>query len=120
MPVQAGAQSLLVEVVRNQTDAAAQDEQTVENAHPHVVLDFLGREGTAVAHQIYEADGNAAVNVEDEVVLLRRGHRLHGNGVVEQLGVGEVLLGILLDQLDTEIRVVARLDAVADSGNYCG
>lgn len=118
MTVQSGAQSLLVEVVRNQTDATTEDEQSVQNTHPHVVLDFLTRESAAVAHQVHEADGNAAVNVQDQVVLLRGGDRLDGNRVVEQLGAREVLLGILLDQLDTEIRVVARLDSVTDARNY--
>lgn len=116
--VKASAQSLLVEVVRNQTDAAAEDEQSVQDTHPHVVLDLLAGECAAVAHQVDEADGNAAVDVQDEVVLLRGGHRLHGDGVVEQLGAREVLLGVLLDQLDTEVRVVAGLDSVADARNY--
>lgn len=115
--VQTGAQSLLVEVVRNETDAAAKHEQAVEDAHLHVVLNFLAREGTAVAQHVNEADGNATVDVQNEVVLLRRRHCLNGNSIVEQLGAGEVLLGELLDQLDTKVRVVPGLDTVSDTGN---
>ena len=115
--VQTGAQALLVEVVGNQTDAAAQNEQTVEDTHTHVVLDLLAGEGTAVAEQVNEADSDAAVDVEDQVVLLGGGNSLDGNGVVEQLGAGEVLLNELLDELDTQIRVVAGLDLVANTGD---
>lgn len=115
--VQASAQTLLVEVVGNQTNGATQHEQTVEDTHAHVVLDLLVGEGTAVAEQVNEADSNTAVDVEDQVVLLRGGDSLNSNGVVEQLGAGEVLLDKFLDQLDTEIGVVAGLDLVADTGD---
>lgn len=117
MSVQTSAESLLVEVVGNETNGTTKDEETVENTHLHVVLNLLGREGTAVAHQVNEADGNTTVDVEDEVVLLGGGHSLDSNGVVEQLGAGEVLLGELLDELDTEIGVVAGLDTVTDTGD---
>lgn len=40
--VQASAQSLLVEVVGNETNASAQDEQTVEDTHLEVVLSLFG------------------------------------------------------------------------------
>lgn len=115
--VQTGAQSLLVEVVRDQPDAAAEHEQSVQDTVAHVVLDFLARERAAVAHQIDETDRYTSVNVQDQVVLLRRRHCFHGDRVVQQLGVGEVLLGVLLDQLNTKVRIVARLDAVADTGD---
>lgn len=117
MTVQTSAETLLVEVVGNQTDATAQDEETVEDTHLHVVLNLLAGEGTAVAHEINEADSNAAVDVQDEVVLLRGGDSLDSNGVVEKLGAGEVLLDELLDQLNTEVRVVAGLDTVTDTGD---
>lgn len=115
--VQTSAETLLVEVVGNQTDATAQDEETVEDTHLHVVLNLLAGEGTAVAHEVDEADSNATVNVQDEVVLLGGGDSLDSNGVVEQLGAGEVLLDKLLDQLNTEVRVVAGLDTVTDTGD---
>jgi hypothetical protein len=116
--VETGAQSLLVEEVGNQTNGATKDEQTVEHTHLEVVLSLLGGEGTAVAEQVDEADGDGTVNVEDKVVLLAGGDGLDGNGVVEELGGGEVGLAELLDERDTEIGVVARLDTVANTGDY--
>lgn len=117
MPVQTSAQALLVEEVGNQTDRATEHEQTVEDTHLQVVFSLLGRERAAVADKVDKADSNAAVDVEDEVVLLRCCDALDGEGVVEQLAAGEVLLDILLDKLDTEIGVVAGLDPVADTGD---
>lgn len=116
--VQPSAQSLLVQVVRNQTNAAAQNEEPIQHTVPHVVLNLLGRESAAVAHEVNKADRNAAVHVENEVVLLGSRHRLNGNRIFQQLCVGEVLLGELLDQLDTQIGVVARLDPVPDTRDY--
>lgn len=116
--VKTGTQALLIEVVGNQTDTATQDEETVKDTHLHVVLNFLGGEGTGVAHEVNETDSNATVNVQDQVVLLRGGDGLNSDGVVEQLGAGEVLLGELLDQLDTKIRVVTGLDTVTNTRNY--
>lgn len=117
MAVETSAQALLVEVVGNETDGAAEHEQTVEDTHAHVVLALLRGEGTAVAEKVNEADSDTAVDVEDQVVLLRGGDGLNGNSVVEQLGAGEVLLDELLDELDTEIRVVAGLDTVTNTGD---
>jgi hypothetical protein len=118
MPVQASAQSLLVEIMRNETDRAAQHEQAVEDTVIEVVLRFFCAEGTAVAEEVDEADCNAAVNVEDEVVLLRGCDRLDSDGVIEELGGWEVLLAELLDESHTQIRVVARLYTVADTRDF--
>ena len=117
MAVQTSAQSLLVKEVSNQTDGATQNEETIENTHLEVVLGLLGAEGTTVAQEIHKADSNAAVDVEDQVVLLGGGHSLDSDGVVEKLVAGEVLHGELLDKLDTEIGVVTRLDSVANTRN---
>lgn len=117
MPVKTSPKPLLVEEMSNQTNAAAEHEETVEHTHAEVVFGLLGRESTAVAHEVNEADGNASVDVEDKVVLLRGGDRLDGKSIVEQLGAGEVLLDELLDELDTEIGVVPRLDPVANTGD---
>jgi len=115
--VETSAQSLLVKEVGNQTNGATEDEQTVEHAHLKVVLSLLGREGTAVAEKIDEADGDGTIDVENKVVLLAGGDGLDGNGVVEELGGREVGLAELLDEGDTEIGVVARLDTVTDTGD---
>lgn len=116
--VETSAQSLLVEVVSNETNAAAKDEETVENSHLHVVFNFLGRESTAVAHQVNETDSNATIDVQNEVVLLGGGDSFNSDGIVEKLGAGEVLLSELLDQLDTQIGVVPGLDSVANTRDY--
>lgn len=115
--VQTGAQSLLVEEVGNETNASAEDEQTVENTHGKVVLGLFGGEGAAVAHQVDEAHGNAAVNVEDQAVLLGGCDGLDGQSVVEQLVAGELGLDVLLDKLNTQVGVVSRLDTVTNTGD---
>jgi hypothetical protein len=107
MPVQAGAQSLLVQEMRDQTDTASEHEQTVEHTHAQVVLCLFGREGTAVAQQVDEADGDAAVDVEDQVVFLGGCNCLDGDSVVEELVRGEVLDNEFLDELNAEIWVGA-------------
>ena len=117
MTVETSAESLLVEEVGNQTNGATKDEKTVEHTHLEVVLGLFGGEGAAVAHEVDEADSDGTVNVKDEVVLLAGGDSLDGNGVVEKLGGGEVGLAELLDERDTEIGVVARLDTVTDTGD---
>ena len=113
--VQASAQSLLVEVVSNETNATSEDKETVQDTHSEVVLGLLSGESTGVAEQVNEADSNTSVNVEDKVVLLGGCDGLDSNGVVEELVGGEVLGDILLDQLDTKIGVVAGLDLVTNS-----
>ena len=118
MPVQAGAQSLLVQVMGNETDAATEHEQTVQDTHLEVVLGFFWGESTAVPQQVDKADSNTAVNVKDEVVLLGGGYGLDSNGIVKELVRGEVFYNKLLDELDTQIRVGARFDSVADTGNW--
>lgn len=117
MTVETSAQTLLIQEMGNKTDGAAKNEQTVENTHAKVVFGLFRREGTAVAEEVNEADSNAAINVEDQVVLLGSGDGLNGNGVVEQLVRSKVLLNELLDKLDTEIGVIARLDTVTNTRN---
>lgn len=118
MPVETSPQPLLVEEVSNQTDRATEHEETVEHTHAEVVLSLLRGESTAVADEVHEADGNATVNVENQVILLGSSDALDGKSIVEKLGAGEVLLDELLDELDTEIGVVPRLDPVANTGNW--
>jgi hypothetical protein len=101
MSVETSSQSLLIQEMGNETDAATQHEQTVENTHLQVVLSLFSREGTAVAHEINEADCNAAVHVKNKVVLLGRCDGLDSKGIVEELGAREVLLDELFDELDT-------------------
>jgi hypothetical protein len=107
MPVQASPQPLLVEEVGNQTNASAEHEQTVEDTHLEIVLGLLAGEGSAVAEKIHEADSDAAVDVEDEVVFFGRCYCLDSQRIVEQFGAGKILFDILLDELDAEIGVVS-------------
>lgn len=102
----------------NQTNGATKHEETVKDTHPEVVLGLFAGEGAAVAEEINEADSDTTVDVEDEVILLGGGDGLDGEGVVEELGGGEVGLDELLDELDTKIGVVAGLDTVTNTGNW--
>lgn len=115
--VETSAQSLLVEEMGNETDRTTKDEQTVEDTHLEVVLGLLSSEGTAVADKVDESDSNGTVNVENQVVLLGGGDGLDSQSVVEERSAGEVGLDVLLDERDTEIGVVARLDTVTNTGN---
>lgn len=117
MSVETGSQSLLIEVMGNETDGTTQDEETVEDTHLKVIFGFFLSEGTTVSDEIDKAHGNTTINVQDKVVLLACGDTLDGKGVVEELVVGEALQHKLLDQLDTEIWVVAGLDLVTNTGN---
>ena len=118
MTVQTGSQTLLIEVMGDQTDASAQDEESVQDTHVQVVFGFFGAEGAAVAHEIHEADGDAAVDIEDEIIFFGRGHGFDGDSIVEHFAAGEALLDEIFDQLHAEIGIVARFDFVADTGNY--
>lgn len=117
MSVEAGPQPLLVEEVSDETDASAEDEKTIENTHFKVVLGLFIGESTAIAHKVNKADGNAAVDVQNQVVLLRCCHSLDGKSIVEHLGAREVGLNIVFNKLDTKIGVVSGLDPVADTGD---
>jgi hypothetical protein len=106
MPVQTSPEPLLVEEMSNETNAATEHEETIEDTHAKVVLSLLRRESAAVAHEVDKADSDATVNVKNEVVLLGGSDRFDGQSVVEQLSAGEVVLDELLDKLDAKIRVV--------------
>jgi hypothetical protein len=91
----------------NETDAATQYEQTIEHSHLQIILSLFWGESATVAHQVNEAHSDAAVHVEDKVVLLRCSDALHSESIIKELGAGEVLLHKLFDELDTEIGVVS-------------
>jgi len=115
MSVETSAESLLVEEMGNETNAATKDEKTVEDTHLKVVLGLLGGESATVAEQVDEANGDTSINVQDQVVLLAGGDGLDGLGVVEKGSVWEVLMNVLLDERYTQVRVVARLDTVTNT-----
>ncbi len=117
MSIKPRPQPLLIEIMRNQPNTPTQHEQTVQHAHIEVIFGLFGAESAAVAHEVDEADCDAAVDVEDEIVFFRGSHCLDGDGVVEHLAAGEALLDEFFDEFDAEVRVVARFDFVADSGD---
>lgn len=117
MPVKTSAQSLLVQEVGNETNRATEHEETVEHTHLEVVFRLFRAEGAAVPEQVDKADGDTAVDVENQVVLLGGGDSFDGDGVVEELGAGEVGLAELLDEGNAEVRVVAGLDTVTNTGD---
>ena len=139
MAVERCAEALLVEVVADEADAAAEYEEAVERtnlqitfsqsggqshkaghdgAHLDVLVSLIGGECAAVTEQVDEADGDAAIDVEDERVLLRRGDLLDSERVVEQAVAREVLAHVLLDELNAKVRVVDALDLVTNTRDY--
>ena len=120
MSIQASAETFLIQVMGNETDASAQHEETVQHTHVEVIFGFFGAEGTAVAHEVHEADSYTTVDVQDQVVFLAGGDGLDGDSVIKHLAAGEALLDEFFDELDTEIRVVAGFNLMTDTGNwYC-
>ena len=67
MTVQRCPQPLLVEMVSNESDAPAEDEQAVEGTDPDVLVGLFGCEGARVTEEVDEADSNATVDVQDEL-----------------------------------------------------
>lgn len=115
MSVQTSSQTLLVKIMGDQADASSQNEETVKNAHLQVIFGLFWTKGAAVAHKIDKADSNAAVNVENEVVLLGCCHGFNCNGIFEHFAAWEALLDKFFDKLYTKIGVIARLDLVANT-----
>jgi hypothetical protein len=60
-------QPLLIQVVPNETNAATEDEQSIQSTDLDVFLGFLECEGTTIPQEINKADRNAAVDVKDEL-----------------------------------------------------
>ena len=118
MPIQASAETFLIQVVGNQTNASAQYEKTVQHAHVKVIFGFFGAESTAVAHKIDKAYSYATVDVQDQVVFLAGGDGFDGDSIIKHLAAGETLLDEFFNELDTEIRVVAGFHFVTDTGNW--
>ena len=83
MAVQAGSQALLVKIMGNETNASAKNEETIEDTHLQVILSLLGGEGATVSEKVDEAHSNAAIHVQDEIVLLRGGDSLNSDCVVQ-------------------------------------
>ena len=67
MAVERCTQALLVKVVADEADGATEDEEAVQGADLDVLVRLVRRERTTVSEQVDEADGDAAVDVEDEL-----------------------------------------------------
>lgn len=117
MSVQTSAQSLLIQEMGDETNASTKHKETVEYAHLEVIFSLLSAKGSTVAKQIDKADSDTAINVQDQVILLRCSDCLNCNGIVEQLCRWELCLAIFLDESDSKIWVVARLDTMTNARN---
>lgn len=118
MSVQTSSQALLVEVMGDQADASSQNEETVENTHLQVVFSLFWTKSTAIAHKIDEADSDAAVNVENEVVLLGCCHGLNCNRIFEHFTAWEALLDKFFDKLYTEVGIITRFNLMANTRDW--
>lgn len=136
--VQTSPQSLLIEIMRNQTNRTPENEEAVKDTHlpvmlaghwtsywspinyPHVVFSFLSRKSTTVSNQVNEADGNTSINIENQVILFASGDGLDSKGIVQKLVRWKSLKDKFLDKLNTQIRVISGLDLVADTRNCEG
>jgi len=85
-------EALLVEVVADEADRAAEDKEAVQHTALDVLVRLVAREGARAAEQVYEGAANRAVHVEDEVALLARRQLLDLERVLEHRRVREVVL----------------------------
>ncbi len=115
MPIQASPQSLLIQIMRNQSNTPTQHEQPVQHAHIQVIFSFLRAESATVTHEIDEADSDAAVDVEDQVVFFGGGDGFNGDGVLEHFAAGKAFLHEFFDEFDAQVGVIAGFYFVADS-----
>ena len=116
--VQRRAETLLVEMVADEADAAPEHEETVKRSNADVLLCLVSAKGAAVSQEIHEADSDTAIDVENEGILLGGGDLLDSKGIVEQRVAGEILANVVLDELDAQIGVVDALDLVPDTADY--
>jgi len=115
--VQGLLEQLLVEEVTDETGRSSENEQTVESSTLQVVGSLLLGESTGSLQQVAERDGNGTIDVQDQRVLLGAGDRLDAEGIVEGRGGREVLLDIVDDEDDSQVRVGLGLDLVSDTGD---
>ena len=113
MAVEPGAESLLIQDMTYQADAAAQSKEAVQISQAHHLIDLLFAEGAAGTHQVYEQNTDAPVDIQYQVTFLGGGELFYLQGIVQKLGRGEVGPGIADEQLDSLVRVLYALDLVA-------
>lgn len=117
MPIQAGPETLLIQIMRNQANASTKNEQPIEHTHAHIVFGLLRAKGTTVAHEVNEANSDSAVNVKNEIVLLTGSDGFDGDRVIEHFAAWKALLDEFFDKLNTKIGVVTGFHFVTNSRN---
>jgi len=73
MTVQRCPQPLLIQMVADESDTPSKHEQPIQGSNLDVLLGFLRRKCARVTEEIDKADGNATVDIQDELGL-RQGH----------------------------------------------
>ena len=99
----------------NKPNAPSKHKQPVQASNLDILISFFSRERTRISKQVDKADGDASVDVQDKGIFLRCGHFLDGESVIEEGVAGEVLLDVFFDELDTQVRVVHRLNLMANT-----
>ena len=72
MAVERRSESLLVEMVTNETDATTKDEETVQRANLDIFICLFSSECSTVTEKVNKADRDATVDVENELDILVR------------------------------------------------
>jgi hypothetical protein len=101
MTVERSTEPLLVQMVSDESNAPTEDKQSVERANLDILVCLFGRERPTIAQQIDKAHRDASVHVQDERILLGRGHFLNRERIIEQAMAWEMLNHILLHQFDS-------------------
>ena len=80
MSVEALFETTLVEKVANETNGPAKNEKSVQTPiADHIICLFVRKSATAAKH-IHEANGDAPINIQNEVCLLFCCDLFHGQG----------------------------------------
>jgi hypothetical protein len=65
-------ESLLIEVVANETDTTSKNEETIQCSDFNVFIGFFTSEGAAIAKKVHKADGNATIHVKNELSVFNQ------------------------------------------------
>jgi hypothetical protein len=71
MSVQGSAETFLIKMMADETDAATENEESVERSNLDIFLRLLGGKSTAITEQVDEANSDASIDVENELVLFQ-------------------------------------------------
>jgi hypothetical protein len=74
MAVERCSESLLVEMVTNETDATTENEETIQRANLNVLVRLFPSERSTVPEEVNEADCDATIDVENELDIIVRLH----------------------------------------------